>query len=212
MKTSIDAAFVVDDNYYLEGVATAYSKLGLNSIWWEPSKKPYFDLLDQLNPKIVYYSKRGLQTNWIHLKGAAEQLNLKDINDDYSGLIANDLLYFPGYFDKFLESDALMIIKTQVPEPQLPLLVKLCGEMPKLKIISKKYIPLTNLIGECSIYEIRDAIASTKAIVDYDNTFSAVAFHNGMKCINLSGDILEQENKPKTFTEVVKEHVSDSNR
>lgn len=212
MRESIDAAFVMDDNYYIEGVATAYAKLGLSCCWWEPSKKPFFDLKDEMNPKVVYYSPKGLANNWVYMRGADTHLNLRNVEEEYPEIMVNDLLYEPGNFDKYLASDALMVIKTQINEKQVVELFKLAAMMPKMKIISKKYIPIINLVGECTKEEIRDAIASTKAIVDYDKTFAGVAFYYDIPCINLTGEILTPVFKPKTFLEAVTAHVGNSDK
>lgn len=212
MKSNLDAAFLLDDDYYLEGVATAYNKLGLNCIWWEPSKKPFFDLIDEFNPKIVYYSLSGFAKNGVYLRDAEKHLVMKDVKQDYPGLYANDLLYCPGTYDVHLASEALMIVKAQLNESQLHNLFRLINTQPKLKIISKKYIPVSNLIGSCDLSEIRDAIASTKCIIDYDNTFSAVAFYYDIPCMNVDGSeaFAPEYGQPFTFTEAVQRNVSNS--
>lgn len=213
MKLNIDAVFLLDDDYHLEGVATAYNKLGFNCLWWEPSKKPFFDLMDECNPKVVYYSARGLAKNGAYLREAEKHLNLRDIRQDYPGIYANDLLYCPGSYDAHLASEALMIVKAQLNESQLNNLFKIISIKPKLKIISKKYIPVSNLIGACDLGEIRDAIASTKMIIDYDDTFLGIALYYGIECQTLDGDLywgMTDSNKPQTFIEAVRHNVSNS--
>lgn len=153
-------------------LAEAFKKKDFETKFWNPTTKPFFDVIYEENPTLIIAREETLKPEY-----RSEQYDIVILDDTLIPIECYNIdLLTEGYSNKSFSSEILYFSQEQLPNETLNLLYEISNNY-HLRCIGNYPLPMTSYIGTVTTKELAFFLANAEYVLCHKNLLVAEAIN-----------------------------------